>query len=90
MRSFTAIYLLLGQLINKIRHMNEKEIDLLLAFAEQIIACYDPDVVDDFIRWRDDPRLSSILQLAAAMSSDMRDQLLFEAEAFYADERPKH
>jgi len=48
-------------------------------FLEELVVCYDPDVVHDFMEWRKDPRLTSLLQLAARLSDDMRDQLLFFA-----------
>ncbi len=63
------------------------EIQVLLLFARQVMAYHDPDVVGDFLAWREDPRLGSILQLAAAVSDDLREQLLFVAEDFYASEK---
>lgn len=63
------------------------ELRALSAFTDQIVMCYDPDVVNDFLQWRDDPTLGSILQLAAALSEDAREQLLFHAEDLFSGEQ---
>ncbi len=60
--------------------MTEHELDLLRVFADQIAACHDPEVVAQFLAWRNDPRIGSLLQIAAALGDDMRDELLFRAE----------
>ena len=76
--------------IAKIKSMNEKELELLLIFADQIMACFDPDAVEDFLHWRNDPKLGSILQLAAALDDETREQLLFQAEDIYMSEATRH
>jgi len=55
------------------------------AGAHHGIACHDPDVVQTFLAWRSDPKLESILDLAAALDDDSRDQLLFSAEDLYSE-----
>ena len=72
------------QLADRIAILNPVEVQLLLAFVDQILRLYDPDLVGDFLALQSDARLSSILQLAAALDDEARDQLLFEAEALYA------
>lgn len=82
--------LLRAQLAERTRHLNGREAKLMLEFLEELLVCYDPDVVHDFMEWRKDPRLTSLLQLAARLSDDMRDQLLFFAEDLFASEQTKH
>jgi hypothetical protein len=74
------------ELVARVDRLTLPEMEVLLAFAREIVTCHDPDVVGDFLEWRNDPRLGSILQLAAAISDDMREQLLFVAEDFYSSE----
>ncbi|MEM9032128.1 MAG: hypothetical protein AAGB18_05730 [Pseudomonadota bacterium] len=63
---------------------------LMREFLNEVVVCYDPDVVHDFLQWRGDPTLSSILQLAASMSPEMREQLLFAAEELYSGDSQLH
>lgn len=70
----------------KLQTLNKDQLRLLLEFSDQIVAYFDPDAVEEFLRWRSDPKLDTILQLAAALTDDMRDQLLFKAEEYYSEE----
>lgn len=67
--------------------LNPQELRLVAAFSQQIIVCFDPDAVGEFLAWREDPRLSTVLQLASEMGDDALDQLVFTAEDLYAEER---
>lgn len=75
-----------NELVAKLVNMTLPELQVVLAFIEQVVTCHDPDVVADFLHWRNDPRLASILQLAASISDELRDQLLFVAEEYYTSE----
>ncbi len=79
-----------AECIAKIKSMNPRELELLLSFADQIVACFDPDAVDDFLSWRTDPTIGSLLQLAAALDEDRREQLLFAAEDYYVTDSTRH
>ncbi len=63
------------------------QLALVCEFIEQILACSDPDIVQTFLSWRADPRIDSILDLAASLGDEGRDQLLFAAEDLYSDSR---
>jgi hypothetical protein len=69
-----------AQMRARVEAMTQEELALLRLFADQIVACYDPEVVAQFLAWRNDPRIGSLLQIAAALGDDMRDELLFRAE----------
>lgn len=77
------------ELISRINGLSLADLEVVLAFTRDVVIQHDPDVVADFREWYTDPRIGSILQLAAGLSDDLRDQLLFVAEDFYASERPK-
>lgn len=64
-------------------NLNHAQVELVEKFVEQIIRCYDPDVVSSFIEARNDPRIESLLTLAADLEDEKRDQLLFAAEELY-------
>ncbi len=64
-------------------HLNTAQVELVEKFVEQIVRCYDPDVVRSFLEARNDPRIESILALAADLEEEKRDQLLFAAEELY-------
>jgi hypothetical protein len=72
--------LLRDQLVQRIQTLSEVELSLAIDFLEQIVARHDPDVVREFLSYRDDPRIESILQIAASLSEPEREQLLFDAE----------
>ena len=77
------------ELISSIDRLSFADLELVLAFTRDVVMLHDPDVVADFLQWRSDPRICSILQLAAGISDEMREQLLFVAEDFYMSEKPK-
>lgn len=79
-----------AECIAKIRSMNPRELELLISFADQIVSCFDPDAVDDFLSWRTDPKIGSLLQLAAALDEDRREQLLFAAEDYFVSDSTRH
>lgn len=90
LRSDLDLDLLYARLDEVTRQLNARELELVIAFSKQVVALYDPDAIGDFLEWREDPRFASILQIAAALSDEMRDQLLFTAETFYASEAKVH
>ena len=57
--------------------------NLAASFVDEITSLGDPDVIQAFLAWRHDPRISSIVDLAMCIASDDLDQLLFAAEDFY-------
>ena len=69
-----------AQMRARVDAMTAEELALLRVFADQIAGCYDPEVVAQFLAWRNDPRIGSLLQISAALGDDMRDELLFRAE----------
>lgn len=74
-----------SRLLAQIAALDERQVDLVLKVTRQLVACHDPDVVQTFLAWRCDPKLESILDLAAALDDDGRDQLLFSAEDLYSE-----
>lgn len=78
------------RLIERTRQLTRKEAKVMLQFLEELVMCYDPDVVDDFVQMRKDPRLVSVLQLASRLSDETLDQLLFLTEDLFASEQMKH
>jgi len=62
------------------QHLGAEQMHLVQMFVQQIVLCHDPDAVASFLAWRTDPKLESILDLAAKMGDEDRDQLLFFAE----------
>lgn len=88
--AFSRKRLLREEISLKLLDLDERQIDLALRFIDQLLLCHDPDVVEDFLEWRSDPNLGSILQLAAAVSGELREQLLFIAEDLYSSQHPRH
>ncbi len=70
--------------------LDERRLCTVLDFVNEVAICNDPDVVDEFLEWRDDPMIGSILQIAATISRDMREQLLFAAEELFSSESVHH
>lgn len=68
----------------KLTELDDRRLDLVRRFVEELLICHDPDIVETFLAWRSDPNLGSILELAAAVSGEMREQLLFMAEDLYS------
>lgn len=81
--------LLRAQISERVATLTGSEAEVVLKFIDELVLCYDPDVIHDFLQWREDPRLASLLQLGAKLSEDMRDQLLFHAEDLFASEQTK-
>lgn len=79
--------LLRAHLAKRVKDLSGDEAEVLLKFLDELVVCYDPDVVHDFLQWREDPRLVSLLQLAARLNDDTLDQLLFHAEDLFASEQ---
>ncbi len=67
------------------RNLGAEQMELVQMFVQQIVLCHDPDAVSTFLSWRADPRLESILDLAAKMGDEEIDQLLFFAEDLSAN-----
>lgn len=74
-----------AELLDLIASLDLPEMQSVQAFAQQVIRCNDPDAVAAFLKWREDPRLESVLQLASALDDDATDQLVFCAEDLYSD-----
>lgn len=74
-----------AELLDLMIGLDVPEMAAARAFTQQVIRCNDPDAVAGFLKWRDDPRLESVLQLASALDDDALDQLVFCAEDLYAD-----
>lgn len=55
------------------------------AFFAEISMTNDSGVLEEFLSWRTEPRVSSLVQLALGVGSDRLDQLLFVAEDLYSD-----
>jgi len=72
-------------LSEEIADLDEARLQLVRLFVRQVVACNDPDMVRNFLAWRDDPRLDSLLDLAAELDDERRDQLLFAAEDLYTE-----
>lgn len=67
----------------RLEFFEDDQLALVEAFVDQLMRYHDPDVVRTFLAWRSDPRLGSILELAADIGEEDRDQLLFYAEELY-------
>ncbi|MEO1019301.1 MAG: hypothetical protein AAFY56_16655 [Pseudomonadota bacterium] len=59
------------------------QMNLAEAFWDEIDLLGDPGVIQAFLAWRREPRISSIVDLAMCIASDDLDQLLFAAEDYY-------
>lgn len=69
--------------------LDPKRLSLVREFVSQVIACHDPHVVEQFLKWRSDPTLESILQLASSMDDDAREQVLFTLEEQCSQREPE-
>ena len=78
------------ELYIQLAELRERQLSLVLSFITQILKCHDPDAVHDFLEWRSDPNLGSIIQIAASLDGEAREQLLFAAEELYASASPRH
>ncbi len=66
---------------DRLATLSADELAVVLEFTEQIVVSFDPDAVSEFLSWREDPRIESILQIASSLDDASRDQLLFDAES---------
>lgn len=74
----------------KLGELDARQLDLVLQFIAQIVLCHDPDAIRDFLEWRNDPEIGSILQIASSVPPEVREQLLFAAEELYSTEVSRH
>ncbi|MGS4946909.1 hypothetical protein ACVDG3_15630 [Meridianimarinicoccus sp. RP-17] len=65
--------------------LDDRRLTLLQRIADQILVCNDPDIVETFVAWRNDPRIESVLSLAGSLDDDRLDQLLFVAEDLFGE-----
>ena len=70
----------------RLRVLEPEKLALVEVFIDQILKWHDPDVVEAFLAWRRDGRIGSILELAAELGDEGRDQLLFFAEDLYTED----
>lgn len=73
------------QVLAQVSALDDRRLALLRRIVEQILVCNDPDIVDTFVAWRNDPRIESILSLAGSLDDERLDQLLFAAEDLFAE-----
>lgn len=69
-----------AELLDLLLKMDLQDLSLIKHFCSQILRCHDPEVVDAFLRWREEPRIETLMQIAATLDDDSLDQLLFCAE----------
>jgi len=70
-----------ADLAELLSRLGEPQIALVSQFVRQILRCHDPDVVATFLNWRRDPRIETLLLIAAGLDDEALDQLVFAAEA---------
>ena len=70
-------------LLSRLDHLEEDQLKIVNSFVDQIMRYHDPDVVKAFLNWRRDPRIGSVLDLAADLGDEEKDQLLFFAEGLH-------
>ena len=75
------------QLMERVATLTDGEARVALELLDQLVVCFDPDVVHDFTQWHTDPRLASVLQLLARLDDEQRDQVLFYVEDLFAAEK---
>lgn len=79
-----------AKLLDLLLTLELRELGLVQTFCAQVLRAYDPDVIDAFLRWRDDPRIETLMQIAACLDDDGLEQLLFDAEDIQSDSRSRH
>ena len=72
-----------AELVALIGVLTTSELALVKKFVSQMALCHDPDIVEEFLQWREDPRIGTILHLASEIGNEQRDQLLFAAEDLF-------
>ncbi len=55
-------------------------VQVIADFVSQAKALDDPDVLNTFVTWRNDPRLDTLLLLSSQLTEDDVDQIIFFAE----------
>lgn len=70
----------LTRIFEKLTELDNSRLVLLSQFLEQIVEIHDPDAVSTFLRWKEDPVLDTILQLAAQLDEDARYEIVDLAE----------
>lgn len=75
------------KLVDRISTLTDAEVHVTLDLLDQLVVCFDPEIVHDFTEWRKDPRFASVLQLLARLDDDQRDQVLFFTEDLFAAEK---
>lgn len=74
-----------AELLDLLLKMELADMALVRHFCTQILRCHDPEAIDAFLRWRDEPRIETLMQIAATLDDDSLDQLLFCAEDIQTD-----
>lgn len=74
-------------LIDLLGQLDDIQFGVIEKFVSQVIRCHDPEIVRGFLEWKDDPQLGSILEIAADLDEEHRDQLLFFAEGLLQEQQ---
>lgn len=74
-----------SSLIAKVDKLDEAKFWVINAIVDELSETGDSEVARSFFAWHNDPRLSSLLDLAIRLCSEDLDQLLFTAEDHYSD-----
>lgn len=77
------------KLTERVNTLNERQAGVALDLLDELVVCFDPDIIHGFTQWRKDPRLASVLQMVARLDDDQRDQVLFFIEDLFASENVK-
>ena len=75
-----------SDLVMALSALDGEQLILVERFIADMAGLHDPAILDEFLTLRADPTLGSILQIAAAISGEGREQLLFTAEEIYSAE----
>jgi hypothetical protein len=74
-----------NQIVARVSELDAERLKLLERIMDQILVCNDPDIVETFVAWRNEPRIESVLSLAGSLDEERLDQLLFAAEDLFAE-----
>lgn len=74
-----------AKILSQLSELDDRRLELLGRIADQLLICNDPEIIETFVAWRNDPRIESVLGLAGNLDDDRLDQLLFAAEDLYAE-----
>ena len=78
-----------AELARLLSTLGASQVDLVSEFAHQILRCHDPDAVATFLRWRRDPRIETLLLIAAELEDEALDELIFAAEDLQDERLPR-